>query len=145
HDCAEDVGVAYYRNVSAWRIKGCENIPGGIDFDCLRSTGSGGADPKKLHVTDSTRVRIISWSWRGRRRVAEAARVRDWGAPVNLLIIEVACFHLHFPGEPDFRRYASFNGDPSGNIAVDNDLCVSVRKGGAAGVAILYRFAAGNS
>ena len=145
HDRAEDVGVTCYRNVSAWRIKGCESIPGGIDFNCLRSTRSGGADPKKLHMTDPTRVRIISWSWRDQRRDAEAARVGGLGTSVNILIIEVACFHLHVPGEPDFRRYAFFNGDLSGNVAVDNDLCIGVRKGGAAGVAILYRFAAGNS
>src|SRR6476659_8107518 len=145
HDCAEDVGVACYRNVSAGRIKGCENIPGGIDFDCLRGTRSGGADSKKLHVTDPTRVRIISGSWRDQRRDAEAAMVGGFCTSVNILIIEVACFHLHVPGEPDFRRYAFFNGDLSGNVAVDNDLCIGVRKGGAAGVAIHYRFAAGNS
>src|SRR5947207_1296445 len=107
HDCAEDVGVACYRNVSAWCIKGCENIPRGIDFDCLRNTRSGGADPKKLHVTDPTRVRIISWSWRDQRRDAEAARVGGLGTSVNILIIEVACFHLHVPGEPGFRRLLS--------------------------------------
>src|SRR6267143_1477956 len=86
HDCAEDVGVTCYRNVSAWRIKGCENIPGGIDFNCLRNTRSGGADPKKLHVTDPTRVRIISRSWRDQRRDAEAARVGGFCTSVNILI-----------------------------------------------------------
>src|SRR5262249_43385481 len=120
---------------------GCENIPGGIDFDCLRSSGSGAADSKKLHVTDPTGVRIISRSWRD----VEAARVGGWGAPVNILIIEIACSYLHVPGKPDFRRYASFNGDLSGNVAGDNDPWVGVRKGGAVGVAILYRFVAGNS
>src|SRR5258707_13501100 len=109
HDCAEDVGVACYRNVSAWRIKGCENIPGRIDLNCLRSTRSGGADPKKLHVTDPARVRIISWSWRDQRRDAEAARVGGFFNSGNILIIEGACFYLHFSGEPDFRRYAPFN------------------------------------
>src|SRR5438105_10155342 len=145
HDCAKDVGVACYRNISAWRIKGCENIPGGIDFNCLCSTRGGGADPKKLHVTDPTRVRIISRTWRDRRRDAEAARVGGFCSSVNIPIIEVACSHLHVAREPDFRRYASFNGDLSGNVAVDNDLCIGVRKGGAGGVAILYRFSAGNS
>src|SRR6266436_5255948 len=145
HYRGEDVGVTRYRNVGAWRIEGCENIPGAIDFNCLRNTRSGRADPKKLHVTDPTRVRIISWSWRDQRRDAEAARVGCFCTSVNILIIEVACFHLHVPGEPDFRRYASFNGDLSGNVAVDNDLCIGVRKGGTAGVAIFYRFVAGNS
>src|SRR5258708_31930034 len=95
HDCAEDVGVACYRNVSAWRIKGCENIPGGIDFNCLRNTRSGGADPKKLHVTDPTRVWIISWSWRdwrGHPWGAAAARGCELGTSVNILIFEGRCF-----------------------------------------------------
>src|SRR2546423_4925464 len=145
HDRAEDVGVTRYRNVGAGRVKRCENVPGRIEFDCLRRAGDGGADPTKLHVTDPTGVRIISRDWRDQRWDTEAARVRDLGAPVNVLIIEVACFHVHVPGEPDLRGYAFFDGDRSGNVAVDDNLRVSVRKGGTAGVAILYRFVPGNS
>src|SRR5438477_2947532 len=142
HDCAEDVGVTCYRNVSAGRIKGCENVPGGIDFNCLCSTRGGRADPKKLQVTDPTRVRIVSRCWRDQRRGAEAARVGGLRAPVNISIIEVASFYLHVPGEPDFGRYALLDGDLPGNVAVDNELCIRVGKGGAAGVAILYRYVA---
>ena len=54
-------------------------------------------------------------------------------------------FDAHVPGEPDLRGYALLDGDLPGNVAVDNDLRISVRKGGIAGVTILYRFAAGNS
>ncbi len=120
-------------------------FPGRIEFDCLRRAGDGGADPKKLHVTDPTGVRIISQGWRDQRRDADAARIGGLGAPVNILIIEVALFHVHVAGEPDLRGYALLDGDLPGNVAVNDDLRVGVRKGGIAGVAILYRFAAGNS
>src|SRR5437588_749560 len=72
-----------------------------------------------------------------------AARVGDLGAPINILIIEVLSFHLHVPGKPDLRGYALFDGDLPGNVAVDNNLCISVRKRGTAGVTILYRHVTG--
>ena len=145
HDCAEDVGVTCYRNVSAWRIKGCENIPGEIDFNCLRSTGSGGADPAKTPCdrldSGSDHQLELAGSPPGRRG-CQGWRLGYFGQHSDY---RGRLLHLHVSGEPDFRRYASFNGDLSGNVAVDNELCIGVRKGGAAGVAILYRFAAANS
>src|SRR5205823_333127 len=114
-----------------------------IEFDCLRSTRDGGADPKKLHVAHPTRVRIVSRGWRDQGWDTGAARVGDLGATVNILIIEVLSFHLHVPGEPDLRGYALFDGDLPGNVAVDNNLCISVRERGPAGVTILYRHVTG--
>ena len=74
-----------------------------------------------------------------------AARIGGLSAPVNILIIEVVSFDAHAPGEPDLRGYALLDGDLPGNVAVDNDLRISVRKGGIAGVTILYCDAAANS
>src|ERR1700730_4381514 len=58
HDRAEDVGVTLYRNVGTGRIEGCENVPGRIDFNRLRSARGRGADPKKLQMANPTRVWI---------------------------------------------------------------------------------------
>ena len=66
-------------------------------------------------------------------------------APVNILIIEVFSFDAYAPGEPDLRGYALLDGDLPSNVAVDNDLRISIRKGGIAGVTVLYCDAAAKS
>ena len=78
HDGAEDVGVTSYRNVSAGRVKGCENVSRGINFNRLPSTRGRGANPIKLDVTNPAGFGSsagVGGYWRDHPRDAEAARV----------------------------------------------------------------------